>query len=185
MHTNERRWQAVEEIVNDRRLQLSLGERLTAEQAAVSFLTYADARPDYTPVKGWKDDDERKKQLILAYASEIGVAKKLKKQWNGVNTGKRQADVGDNIEVRWTSTEYAIIYDYDRDTDIIFVVKGASINDLYIVGFMPVQMAKVDAYRKEREGLPVNWFVPLSKLYTYLPNNHAVTAFIDRFSALL
>ena len=68
MHTDERRWQAVEEIVNDRRLELSLGDRLTAEQAAVSFLTYADARPDYTPVKGWKDDDERKKQLILAYA---------------------------------------------------------------------------------------------------------------------
>ena len=171
--------------MNDRRLNLSSGDRLMAEQAAVSFLTYANNKPDYTPVKGWKDNEERKKQLILAYAAEIGVAKKLKKQWNGVSTGKRQADVGDNIEVRWTSTEFAIVYDYDRDKDVLFVVKGATVNDLYIAGFMPVKMAKVDAYRKEREGLPVTYWVPLSKLYTYLPNNHAVKTFLDRFSVLM
>lgn len=171
--------------MNDRRLNLSSGDRLMAEQAAVSFLTYVNNKPNYTPVKGWKDNEERKKQLILAYAAEIGVAKKLKKQWNGVSTGKRQADVGDNIEVRWTSTEFAIVYDYDRDKDVLFVVKGATVSDLYIAGFMPVKMAKVDAYRKEREGLPVTYWVPLSRLYTYLPNNHAVKTFLDRFSVLM
>jgi hypothetical protein len=29
--------------------------------------------------------------------------------------------------------------------------------------------------------LPVTWWVPLSKLYTYLPQNQAVMAFLDRF----
>jgi len=169
--------------VNDRKLSLSAGDRVSAAQAAVHFLSTATAqRADYTPVKGWKDNEERKKQLTLAYAAEIGVAKKLKKQWNGMQTGKRMADIGNNIEVRWTSTDYAIVYDYDRDNDLLFLVKGATIDDLYIAGFIPIKMAKVEAYKREREGLPLTYWVPLDKLYTYLPNNGAVTAFIDRFS---
>jgi len=173
----------VEEVVNDRKLSLSAGDRVLAAQAAVHFLSTSTAnRENYTPVKGWKDNEERKKQLTLAYAAEIGVAKKLKKQWNGMQTGKRMADIGNNIEVRWTSTDYAIVYEYDRDNDLLFLVKGATIDDLYIAGFIPIKMAKVEAYKREREGLPLTYWVPLDKLYTYLPNNGAVTAFIDRFS---
>jgi hypothetical protein len=172
----------VEENVNERRLGLTSNERLLAAQAANHFLTYVEGKQNYTPVKGWKDNEERQKQLILAYAAEIGVAKKLKKQWNGMSTGKRQADIGNNIEVRWTSTEYAIVYENDRDNDLLFLVKGATIDDLYIAGFIPIKMAKVEAYKREREGLPVTYWVPIDKLYTYLPGNGAVTAFIDRFT---
>jgi len=176
----------VEEVVNDRRLSLSVTDRQIASQAAEHFLGTGSAQAsDYTPVIGWKNNDERKKQLILAYGAEIGVAKKLKQQWNGMSTGKRMADVGNNIEVRWTSTDHAIVYDYDRDTDLLFLVKGQSLDDLYIAGFIPMKMAKVDAYKREREGLPTTYWVPIAKLYTYLPDNGAVSRFIDRFSRLV
>jgi len=173
----------VEENVNDRKLSLSIGDRLMAEQAAVHFLATSTVRQEgYSVDQGWKNNEERKKTLTLAYAAEIGVAKKLKKQWNGMSTGKRMADVGNNIEVRWTSTDHAIVYENDRDTDLLFLVKGATIDDLYIAGFIPIKMAKVEAYKLERAGQALTYWVPLEKLYTYLPNNGAVTAFIDRFT---
>lgn len=168
--------------MNDRRLSLTPGDRLLAAQAATHFLTAATERNYDTPFKGWKDNEERKKQLTLAYAAEIGVAKKLKKQWNGVNTHKDQADVGNNIEVRWTSTDYAIVYDYDRDNDLLFLVKGTTMDFLYIAGFIPIKMAKVDAYKIDREGQRLSYWVPINKLYTYLPGNGAVSSFIDRYT---
>lgn len=172
----------MEKKLKDRKLIITPIDRVKASEAAQNFLSVAsNLGAGYTPVQGWTDNQHRLKQLTLAYAAEIGIAKKLHLQWNGMATGKRQADVGQNIEVRWTSTDYAIVYEYDRDDDLLFLVKGTSFDSLWIAGFIPIRMAKVDEYKKVREGLPVNWWVPLSKLYTYLPQNQAVVAFLDRF----
>jgi len=170
----------LEEKLNDRRLIITPTDRQLARQAAEHFLNRPITQNADYSFKGWADKTERMQQLTLAYASEIGVAKKLKMQWNGMSTGKRQADVGDIIEVRWTSTNFAYVYEYDRDQDLLFVVKGASLDNLYIAGFIPIKMAKVDAYRRE-----VDWAVPIAKLYTYLPENQAVKAFILRFSQMV
>jgi len=46
-------------------------------------------------------------------------------------------------------------------------------------------MAKVEAYKLDRAGQTVSYWVPVGKLYTYLPDNGAVSRFIDRFSRLV
>jgi len=176
----------MEEVVNDRRLSLSVTDRQIASQAAQNFLATSTANKEgYSVEQGWKNEEQRKKTLTLSFAAEIGVAKKLKQQWNGVNTGKRVADIGNNIEVRWTATNYAIVTEKDRDTDLLFLVKGQSLDDLYIAGFIPIKMAKVEAYKLDRAGQTVSYWVPVGKLYTYLPDNGAVSRFIDRFSRLV
>lgn len=103
-------------------------------------------------------------ELSESVASEMVVAK-----WLGlvdfeptVNGFKNQADVGSQIEVKWTRWHdgHLIINHYDRDTDIAFLVTGQS--PIYlIVGWTPIKASKVPQHWVNAEN---NWWVPQKEL---------------------
>lgn len=72
-------------------------------------------------------------------------------------TFKNAADVGSSIEVKHTSYKngHLIIKDSDRNQDIAVLVVGKS-PDYWIVGWIPVSVAKRDKYRHEKSG---SWWV--------------------------
>ena len=78
-----------------------------ARQAADFFIEWSKKTQEtdnpHTRAVPWKNDYERKYEMQMAYGAEIGVARLLGLDWNGLNTFKDKADVGDNVEVRWLS----------------------------------------------------------------------------------
>jgi len=69
---------------------------------------------------------------------------------------KQTADVGSNIEVRWThyDTGQLIIYENDRITDVAVLVVGRSPN-YRLAGWIPVAIAKKPRYRSSSQ--PTWW----------------------------
>jgi hypothetical protein len=103
-------------------------------------------------------------QLAEAVGSEIAVAR-----YFGLfdfmpthNTFKRQADVAQRIEVKWTRWKdgHLVVHKSDRDTDIAVLVVGQS-PDYYLAGWLPVESAKSKRYWVESER---NWWVGQSNL---------------------
>lgn len=172
--------------MNDRELRLKDPEKKLAKTAAQEFINWSIASQNtanpHKRVNPWKSDEQRFKDMTLAYGAEIGVARKLNMIWNGVGTGKRTADVGNNIEVRYTTGQNLVVRANDRENDIAFLVKGTTLENLYIVGFMPVKMARVAEYKLPNED---TWMVPISKLYVYMPSNASIKRFIDAYSRLI
>ena len=78
------------------------------------------------------------------------------------NKGKRRADVGQGIEVRWTSYQGGnlIVYPNDRDDDVAVLVVGKS-PVYYIVGWLPVAFAKRKRFKNPRQD---SWWVDQSNL---------------------
>jgi hypothetical protein len=172
--------------MNDRTLNLTAHEKNRARQAATEFIEWSintmGTNHPHQRVNAWASNEERFWIMSMAYGSEIGIARKLNMQWNGVGTGKRTADVGNNIEVRWTTGQSMIVRANDREKDIVFLTKGTTLENLYIVGFMPVKMARVAEYKLDGEE---TWKVPIAKLYTYMPQNGTVKRFIEAYSRLI
>lgn len=172
--------------MNDRELRLKDYEKKLARQAADEFIQWSISTMGtdnpHKRYNTWKSDQQRLYEMTLAYGSEIGVARKLNMQWNGVGTGKRMADVGNCIEVRWTSGQNLVVRANDREKDIAFLCKGTTLENLYIVGFMPVKMARVAEYKLPNEEV---WMVPIAKLYTYMPQNGSVKRFIEHYSRFI
>ncbi len=172
--------------MNDRQLNLNAHEKNRARQAATEFIEWSintmGTDHPHTRHTAWASNEERFWCMSMAYGSEIGIARKLNMQWNGLGTGKKTADVGNNIEVRWTTGQSLIVRANDRERDIVFLTKGTTLDNLYIVGFLPVKMARVTEYKLEGEE---TWKVPISKLYTYMPQNGTVKRFIEAYSRLL
>jgi hypothetical protein len=172
--------------MNERELRLKEPEKKLARQAADEFIRWSistiGTNNPHTRHNAWKSEAQRLWEMTMAYGAEIGVARKLNMVWNGVGTGKRQADVGNNIEVRWTSGQNLVVRANDREKDIAFLCKGTTLENLYIVGFMPIKMARVAEYKLPTEEV---WMVPLPKLYTYMPNNGTVKRFIEQYSRLI
>jgi len=123
---------------------------------------------------------DAKREMQIAYGAEIAVARHLGLSWNGVNNGKRKADVGDNVEVRHTKSQYLIVRGNDREDDVAFLVKGESLDRLFLVGFLPIRMARQAAYKVENEQ---TWFVPESHLYQMMPQKGAVKPFLAALAA--
>lgn len=172
--------------MNERQLNLTAAEKTRARQAATDFIqwsisTQGTSNP-HTRVNAWASDEERFWIMSMAYGSEIGIARKLNMQWNGLGTGKRTADVGNNIEVRWTTGQSLVVRANDRERDIVFLTKGTTLENLYIVGFLPVKMARVPEYKIEGEEA---WKIPIAKLYTYMPKDGTVKRFIEAYSRLI
>ena len=106
---------------------------------------------------------------IMSVAAEIAVARYFNlhsfQPRNG--TFKDEADVGENVEVRYTELQCGdlIIRPRDRNTDYAVLVTG-SFTKLYLMGWHDVATAKRQAYVKDYA--PGCWWVPQSEL---LPMN--------------
>jgi hypothetical protein len=85
-------------------------------------------------------------EMIVAYYFGI------KNYEPGVNTFKLHADIGGNIEVKWSSYKDAhlILSDRDRSCDIAILVTGKS-PTYYIAGWIPIKNAKVPQ-RRHKDG---------------------------------
>jgi len=94
-----------------------------------------------------------------AIGAEMVVARYLgiKDFEPGVNTFKREADVGHRIEVKHTSWRdgHLIIKPSDRDHDIAILVVGESPN-YSIIGWLPVDVAKTARFKSDQSN---SWWV--------------------------
>jgi hypothetical protein len=75
---------------------------------------------------------------------------------------KETADVGSNIEVRWTryDTGSLIVYENDRVTDVAVLVTGRSPN-YNLAGWIPVAIAKKPRYKSSSQP---TWWVTQANL---------------------
>jgi hypothetical protein len=101
---------------------------------------------------------ERVVEYAESLAAELIVARYFNLDFDiTANRGKRFADVGQGIEVRWTSYigGNLIVYPNDRDSDVAVLVVGKSPH-YFIAGWLPVQFAKVKRYKNPRQD---SWWV--------------------------
>jgi len=101
-------------------------------------------------------------ELAEAIGSEWAVAKYFDLPFDASeDKGKRKADVGAGIEVRWTKYELGqlIVYEYDRPTDIAVLVTGNAPN-YNIAGWIPVAMAQKPRYRHSKQ--PTWWVTQIN-----------------------
>lgn len=115
-------------------------------------------------------------QMAESMVSEWTVAKVLGYEYKpGQTWDKDQADVGDHIEVKWSSNPHSNLWiqESDRhDRDIAVLIVGNS-PKMHIVGWMPVVIAKKPRYRNARQN---NWLVPqinLQPIETLQRSNYA------------
>lgn len=90
---------------------------------------------------------------------------------------KQTADVGSNIEVRWTryDTGSLIVYENDRVTDVAVLVTGRSPN-YNLAGWIPVAIAKKPRYRSSSQ--PTWWVTQqnLQPIETLKGSNYGTAA---------
>ena len=94
-----------------------------------------------------------------------------------VSNGKRGADVGQGLEVRWTSYVGGnlIVYPNDRETDIAVLVVGKS-PIYHIVGWLPVSFARRKRFKNPRQD---SWWVDqgnLNPIDTLIRSEYATAA---------
>ena len=94
-----------------------------------------------------------------------------------VGTFKNQADIGSRIECKWTRWQdgHLIIKHSDRDQDIAVLVVGQS-PTYYVVGWIPVAIAKKDRFKHDKSD---SWWVSqinLRPIDTFRMSNHANSA---------
>ena len=113
---------------------------------------------------------ERISEYAESLASEYVVANELGIDYDLNYDGFKQfADVGTNIEVRWTrwNLGHLIVYPTDRDDDIAILVCGKSPH-YRIAGWIPVKVARSNRYKHSSQD---SWWVdqdnlhPLAELY--------------------
>jgi hypothetical protein len=102
-------------------------------------------------------------ELAEAIAAEMVVASYFGLKYDPyADTMKTQADVGTNIEVKWTRYEngHLIIYPNDRQMDVAVLVVGKS-PKYYLKGWLPVAMAKRDRFKHRDQN---SWWIPSGHL---------------------
>ena len=109
-------------------------------------------------------------------AAEIAVAKALgiSDFKPTINTFKSQADLLDNIEVKHTGWHggHLIVYPKDRESDVAVLVVGEC-PDLFVVGWIPVVVARRPLYRNNKAD---SWWVSqinLQPIESLLRSNYA------------
>lgn len=98
---------------------------------------------------------------ILGACGECAFAKATGRYWSGsVNTFK-DADIGDNIQIRTRSQHHydLIVRDADRDDDVYVLVTGGP-HDFVLRGWMRCKDAKQEKYRQNYGGYGDAYFVP-------------------------
>ena len=119
-------------------------------------------------------------ELAESVGSEIATAKffGLEDFRPTVNTFKNQADVGSNIEVKWTKWRegHLVIGQSDRNGDIAILVTGKT-PEYFLVGWIPISHAKV---RQHWSASNSNWWVNqehLRPMQDFLGSDYANATF--------
>jgi len=119
---------------------------------------------------------ERIAEYAESLASEVVVAQMLEIDYDlSLNTFKQFADVGTNIEVRWSKYDagHLIVYPRDRDGDIAILVTGKS-PTYRIAGWLPVLIAKSRRYKHSSQD---SWWIDqknLQPMENLLRSSHGV-----------
>ena len=99
------------------------------------------------------NNHERVTEYAESLGAEMVVARYFGLDYDiNVSKGKREADVGKGLEVKWTSyiNGSLIVYPNERVNDIAILVVGRS-PEYYIVGWLPVSQAKRPKYRHTKD----------------------------------
>ena len=96
-------------------------------------------------------------EQVSEYAESLGAEMIVARYFGldydiNLSNGKRGADVGQGLEVRWTSYVGGnlIVYPNDRDTDIAVLVVGKS-PVYHIAGWLPVAFARRKRFKNPRQ----------------------------------
>ena len=121
-------------------------------------------------------------EQVTEYAESLGAEMIVARYFGldydiNVSNGKRGADVGQGIEVRWTSYVGGnlIVYPNDRESDIAVLVVGKS-PVYHIVGWLPVVFARRKRFKNPRQD---SWWVDqanLNPIETLIRSEYAITA---------
>ena len=106
---------------------------------------------------------ERVTEYAESLAAEMVVARYFGLDYDvNISQGKRNADVGKGLEVKWTSyiNGSLIIYPNDRTEDVAVLVVGRS-PEYFVVGWLPVQMAMQKQFKNSQQD---SWWVGQSSL---------------------
>lgn len=101
---------------------------------------------------------ERVTEYAESLGAEMVVARYFSLDYDvNVSNGKRNADVGKGIEVKWTSyiNGSLIIYPNDRVDDVAVLVVGRS-PEYYIVGWLPVKAAMQKQFKNTSQD---SWWI--------------------------
>ena len=121
-------------------------------------------------------------EQVTEYAESLGAEMIVARYFGldydiNVSNGKRGADVGQGLEVRWTSYVGGnlIVYPNDRETDIAVLVVGKS-PVYHIAGWLPVAFARRKRFKNPRQD---SWWVDqgnLNPIETLVRSEYATAA---------
>ena len=121
-------------------------------------------------------------EQVTEYAESLGAEMIVARYFGldydiNLSNGKRGADVGQGLEVRWTSYVGGnlIVYPNDRETDIAVLVVGKS-PVYYIAGWLPVSFARRKRFKNPRQD---SWWVDqanLNPIETLVRSEYATAA---------
>jgi hypothetical protein len=146
------------------KIQLSEREQFTCHAAA---LMLAINNENYNKQDYWTvPQDNTLHEWLASDAEAIGSEWAVAKYFNlkfdpFLQKGKRIADVGKGLEIKWSKHESAslIVYEYDRATDVAVLVTGKGGN-YRIAGWIPVAMAQKPRYRHTKQ--PTWWVTQIN-----------------------
>ena len=151
------------------RINLTVEQQVTSAMAglfrAVNYIPQWQEKSYSFPAKrqyGQQTFPEFVTRQTEAFGAEMAVAIYLNKplpEWFNRNY-KLKADVGSDIEVKWTPKEVSPLYiqSWDRDDDVAILVTGTS-PTYYLVGWMPVAVAKQAKYKNSQKAEQNNYIV--------------------------
>jgi len=121
-------------------------------------------------------------EQVTEYAESLGAEMIVARYFGldydiNVSNGKRGADVGQGLEVRWTSYVGGnlIVYPNDRENDIAVLVVGKS-PVYHIAGWLPVAFARRKRFKNPRQD---SWWVDqanLNPIETLVRSEYATAA---------
>ena len=123
----------------------------------------------YTTKRNYQHDKEHLNfaafvnQQSQALAAEVAVAKYFRKPVDLDNLNyKESADVGNNIEVKWTKWKDGslILTELDRKEDIAILVTG-NMPDFWVCGWIPIAMAR----RNKQQRSDGSWWIGQGDLH--------------------
>lgn len=124
------------------------------------------------------NNHERVAEYSESIAAELCVARYFGLDFDiNASKGKRMADVGKGIEVRWTSyvNGSLIVYPNDRESDIAVLVVGKS-PEYLIAGWIPVSFARRARFKNPRQD---SWWIDqasLNPISNLAKSSYAATA---------
>lgn len=133
------------------KITLTLSEQQQCHVVAMKRIYEIDATPDW---KSRYDHSCNFHDMIAQQAEAIGAEMAVANYFNFLNFDpskslfKETADVGANLEVRWTKYENGqlIVYPNDRASDIAILVTGKS-PTYVIAGWIPISVARKPKYK--------------------------------------